>query len=49
MFDKIKELVGELHELHKTELTKLQDSQELESQQFIGSLYSYKFLPKYDP
>jgi len=38
VFDKIKELVGELHELHKTELTKLQDSQELESQQFIDKL-----------
>jgi len=38
VFDKIKELVGELHELHKMEHIKLQESQEVESQQFIEKL-----------
>jgi len=38
VFDKIKELVGELHELHKMEHLKLQESQEVESHQFIEKL-----------
>jgi len=38
VFDKIKELVGELQELHKTERVKLQESQEVESQQFMEKL-----------
>merc|ERR1711997_484944 len=38
VFDKIKELVGELQELHKMEHIKLQESQEVESQQFIEKL-----------
>merc|ERR1712066_594935 len=38
VFDKIKELVGELQELHKSERVKLQESQEVESQQFIEKL-----------
>ena len=38
VFDKIKELVGELQELHASEQVKLQESQELESQQFMEKL-----------
>jgi len=38
VFDKIKELVGELQELHKSERVKLQESQEVESQQFMEKL-----------
>lgn len=38
VFDKIKELVGELHELHKMEHLKLQESQEVESHQFMEKL-----------
>jgi len=38
VFDTIKELVGELHELHKTDYIKLQESQEVESQQFMEKL-----------
>jgi len=38
VFDKIKELVGELQELHKSEHIKLQESQEVESHQFIEKL-----------
>merc|ERR1711902_216455 len=38
VFDKIKELVGVLQELHKTERVKLQESQEVESQQFMEKL-----------
>lgn len=38
VFDKIKELVGELQELHKSERVKLQESQENESQQFMEKL-----------
>merc|ERR1712045_584820 len=38
VFDKIKELVGELLELHTSERVKLVESQELESQQFMEKL-----------
>jgi len=38
VFDKIKELVGELHELHKMEHIKIQESQEVESHQFMEKL-----------
>merc|ERR1719221_1006993 len=38
VFDKIKELVGELQELHTSEKVKLVESQELESQQFMEKL-----------
>jgi len=38
VFDKIKELVGELQELHTSERMKLVESQELESQQFMEKL-----------
>merc|ERR1712117_7500 len=38
VFDKIKELVGELQELHNSERVKLVESQELESQQFMEKL-----------
>lgn len=38
VFDKIKELVSELRELHRNEMTKLRDGQEAESQQFMEKL-----------
>merc|ERR1712045_192893 len=38
VFDKLKELVGELEELHVSEQAKFQVSQEVESQQFMEKL-----------
>ena len=38
VFDKIKELVGELQELHASEKVKLMESQEVESHQFMEKL-----------
>ena len=38
VFDKIKELVGELQELHTSEKVKLMESQEVESHQFMEKL-----------
>jgi len=38
VFDKIKELVSELRELHRNEMIKLKDGQEAESHQFIEKL-----------
>ncbi len=47
MFDKIKELVDELRELHKREIQKLQNSQELDSHHFQSrDLFAQRrFLP----